>query len=219
MSTVLPDTLPGPEYYQHVRPEVAALLPKTYARVLEVGCGTGTFRANLKQEHEYWGIEPNAAVVADAETRLDRVLTGTYDDVADDLPDGFFDLVVCNDVIEHMTDHDAFFRSIRQKMTPDAKIVASIPNVRHFRNLIDLMVRKDWEYQSAGTLDRTHFRFFTEKSLRRSLREHGFEVERFEGLNPFGIYSFWKRVVVWPFALVLGQDVRPLQFGVRARVS
>ncbi len=48
-------------------------------------------------------------------------------------------------------------------------MVGSVPNVRYFKNLFDLLVLRDWDYKDSGVLDRTHLRYFTLKSLRRSL--------------------------------------------------
>ena len=104
-----------PEYYDQVRPEVARLLPENYSKVLEIGCGKGLFRNNLTKENEYWGVEPVESQAKEAEKHLDKVLHGIYDDVADEIPDHEFDLVVCNDVIEHMVDHEKFFRDIKKK--------------------------------------------------------------------------------------------------------
>jgi len=36
-----------------------------------------------------------------------------------------------------------------------------------------------WEYTDAGIMDRTHLRFFTSKSIRRFMRDNGFDVVGF----------------------------------------
>lgn len=83
-------------------------LPVAYSRVLEIGCADGEFRQNLTGEHEYWGVEPVRSAANTASKRLDNVLVGTYAEVEGDIPNDYFDLVICNDVIEHMVDHDKF---------------------------------------------------------------------------------------------------------------
>lgn len=171
-------------YYKHTRPEVAELLPAIASgNILEVGCGAGTFASHLPDAAEYWGVEPVPSIAKEAEARLTRVFPGIYEDVESQLPDQHFDLVICNDVIEHMTDHDAFLTAIRKKMKPGAHIVGSIPNVRYAPNLFRMLFLKDWEYGESGTLDRTHFRFFTEKSLRNTFIRHGYAIEELKGIN------------------------------------
>ena len=208
------------DYYKHHRPEVANLLPETYRRVLEVGCGEGVFRSNLSKPCEYTGVEPSPTAATTARKTLDRVLTGTYDTVATDLPLDYFDLVICNDVIEHMIDHDKFLEDVKRHMKPGATIVGSVPNVRYFFHLWDLLVGKDWKYVDHGILDRTHLRFFTQKSWRTSLNAHGFSIEVLQGLNqPAWGERLLRRWAKLTLASLVGADSKFIQIGFRAKLN
>lgn len=169
-------------YFKADRHEVASLLPAAYSKVLEVGCASGGFSQHLALPCESWGIEPNPVAASAAKERIGRVLVGTYDEVASQLPDRHFDLVICNDVIEHMADHDAFLEAIKRKMARGGVIVGSIPNIRHITALAKLLIAKDWPYSESGILDRTHLRFFTAKSLRRTFDLHHYQTEVIQGL-------------------------------------
>jgi 2-polyprenyl-3-methyl-5-hydroxy-6-metoxy-1,4-benzoquinol methylase len=170
-------------YYQANRNELAGLLPEKYKKVLEIGCGEGNFINCLKQPDEVWGIEPNQYAAQIASKKMTKVMVGKYQDFLSDLPDDYFDLVICNDVIEHMEDHDWFFDSIKKKMSKNSHLIGSVPNIRHITSLYKLLINKDWLYKDAGILDKTHLRFFTEKSLKRTFAEHGFIVRQFQGIN------------------------------------
>ena len=209
-------------YYQGNRPEMVALIDKPPGKVLELGCGDGSFRnllTDVAADFEYWGVEPFLEAAALAEKQLDRVFACTYEEALAELPDGYFDLVVCNDVIEHLVSHDYFFETIRGKMTADACIVGSVPNVRHLSNIINMIGRKDWRYEDDGILDSTHLRFFTEKSLRRTFEQHGYRLEALEYLKIIKprIHPP-SRLFYNLLILFLGQDARALQFGFRVRV-
>jgi 2-polyprenyl-3-methyl-5-hydroxy-6-metoxy-1,4-benzoquinol methylase len=176
--------LPVRQYFLNSRQEVAPFLPTHYLRTLEIGCGAGGFsQTYLKLAQEKWGIEPDIEAAAIATPKFHNLLVGTYDQACTKLPDNYFDLVVCNDVIEHMRDHDAFLRGIKSKMKSGAYLVGSIPNIRHFTALIKLLIFKDWPYANDGILDRTHLRFFTKKSLRRAFIENGYEIEELQGIR------------------------------------
>ena len=213
-------------YRNQSRKEIIQFLPQEISMILEIGCGEGSFSKNIKCSGEKWGIEPDSKAANVAKNVFDKVFMGTFDIVKSDLPKNYFDLVICNDVIEHMEDHEKFLKEIREYMTEDAALVGSIPNVRHYKNIFHLLIVKDWEYTEWGTLDRTHFRFFTEKSLRRALKQAGFEIEKFQGINgkiEFGL-SKWKLAYLVFYvisrAISLGgaRDIGHLQFGFRARL-
>ena len=210
-------TPPPNSYYQADRPEMVHFLPKEYTRVIEIGCAEGGFSKYLKAGTEIWGCELNKDAALVASQKLSKVLIGKYDQIAEDIPTDYFDLVICNDVIEHMEDHDWFFDSISKKIRSGGFLVGSIPNVRHIRNLYNLLILKDWQYQDRLTLDRTHLRWFTQKSLLRTLAQHDFKVEEFRGID--GTEKPLFKIFLFIFnMLTLGKhsDIEHLGFGFRA---
>lgn len=185
------DTKPS-EYYRHQRREMLGYIPAAARTILEVGCGSGDFGAMLKNERhaEVWGIELASTAAERAAQRLDRVLACNIE--ADDvpLPEGYFDCIVCNDVLEHLVDPWRVLRRFRANLKQEGLIVASIPNVRFYLLLRDLLLRKRWEYRDQGVLDKTHLRFFTDGTIREMFESSGYQVLAIEGINA---YDFsWK---------------------------
>ena len=202
-------------YYQNRRPEIYGMIPEKSQKVLEIGCAAGGFRLNFPDQVEYWGVEPVREAAEQARQRNIKVLCGTYDEVSEQLPVAYFDVVVCNDVIEHVPDPEAFLASLKGKLAPNGILVGSIPNVWFWGNLINLLVRRDWKYEESGVLDRTHFRFFTAKSFRRLMRDVGYELERMAGIESKRMKVL--KVLFAPFLLFAGFDVCDMQFMFKAR--
>ncbi|MBX9676897.1 MAG: class I SAM-dependent methyltransferase [Methylotenera sp.] len=202
-------------YPDDPRTELIAFLPQQYRTVLEIGCGTGGFKNSLNPGIEIWGIEPNQSASEQAKMKGYKVLTGLYDNVENQCPDHYFDLIICNDVIEHMIDHEKFLVDIKSKMKSDAVMIGSIPNIRYYTVLFNLLFKKDWEYQETGVLDKTHLRFFTEKSLKRTLEKSGYYVEKFAGINDAKYYLTWVSVIKYlliNFSFGLFKDTKFKQF-------
>lgn len=203
-------------YFISMRTEMVQFLPSTYSKVLEIGCCNGAFRQLCSKSCEYWGVEPFEKAAEIAKTKLDKVLIGFYDEVEKQIPDNYFDLVIANDVIEHMEKPWDFLQLLKNKMTENAFLVLSIPNVRYFGNLKELLIKKDWEYKSDGILDITHLRFFTEKSIIRLLNESGFKIEKMYGVHPVKIRKRYL-ILYWLLKIIFGKDIEHLQFGVRSK--
>lgn len=201
-------------YYGHPRREMEPFVPATAVAVLDVGCGAGAFAATLRAARpgralEVWGVELSPEAAARAGAVCDRVLVGDAVEQLRGLPSARFDCVVMNDVLEHLVEPRLLLREARRVLRPGGALVASLPNVRYFFNVVGLVVHGRWDYVDEGILDRTHLRFFTRSSLVDLFAGEGFTVERMQGINPTGSLKF--RLAN---ALALGRwaDMRWLQF-------
>jgi 2-polyprenyl-3-methyl-5-hydroxy-6-metoxy-1,4-benzoquinol methylase len=201
----------GSYYGVGQRSEVAKIIPKlkNFSKVLEIGCGVGGFRKNFERDCEYWGVEPFAQAAKEAASVLFKVFSATYDEARPGLPISYFDLIVLNDVIEHINETQLFIQSLKELLAPEGLIVGSVPNVRFSDNLYRMLVLKDWHYIENGILDRTHLRFFTKKSLIRFFSETGCELKIIRGIGkPVLSFESGRQ-----FIYTVGLKVIPLIFG------
>lgn len=162
-------------------------VPDSALRILEVGCGAGSFLQALQRgDRELWGMDINAEQAGRARPFCARLLIGDAMELAAGLPDNYFDCIVFNDVLEHMAWPGRLLARMRGKLKPDGRLVASIPNVRYIDVLArELLWEKDFRYTpEGGLLDDTHLRFFTRRSMFRLLEGAGYEVVRCQGIRP-----------------------------------
>ncbi len=181
-------------YGFETRPEMAPLIPREARSALDVGCAEGgfstTLRAALGSSARLVGIDavPEVAEVARRRSEFDEVLTGFYPDVLLETRESF-DLVVFNDVLEHIIDPWEVLRRTKDLLTADGRVLASIPNVRFLSVLVGL-ARGRFDYEETGVLDRSHLRFFTRHSIEEMFRGAGFTIEVITGINnATAIYS------------------------------
>lgn len=187
-------------------------LPQNAKTVLDVGCANGDFGFSVKKvsQAEVWGIEAKSTAASEAQSKLDRFFSGTIEELLTQLPDTYFDAIYFNDVLEHLVEPEDMLKKLTPKLKPNGVFISSIPNVRYFRNLFNLLVKKDWEYEDWGILDRTHLRFFTQKSILNMFQRLNFEVLDFKGINPT---SSHRPYIYHILTLGLfGLDTRFLQF-------
>jgi 2-polyprenyl-3-methyl-5-hydroxy-6-metoxy-1,4-benzoquinol methylase len=174
------------DYYSHERSDLLRLLPANakLETVLDVGCGcgaTGQYLKNHLTAKQVVGVEMNPAMAQQAQAILDQVIIGDLQQI--DLPfePGYFDCIICADVLEHLYDPWSALTRLSRYLTDEGYLLLSVPNVQHWSMILKLLVGR-WEYRDEGILDCTHLRFFTRTSLRDLIQRAGFQIEKMHGV-------------------------------------
>ena len=167
---------------------------KSPLRVLDLGCGHGTNTQVLFPQPRsvvVTGLDLSSRAVADF-----RKSTGAPAVLAsgEALPfvDNGFDLVVSDDVIEHLVDTDTYAREIRRVLRPGGILTLSTPNLAAWFNRLALAggiqpayteVSFERVFGRPGADLVGHLRLFTTKSLLQFLEYHRFEVLEIAGVR------------------------------------
>jgi len=99
-------------------------------RLLDVGCGNGLFLDQMR--HFGWevtGVEPDGGAVSVAREKFGLVVFhGSLKEAK--FPDGRFDAITMNHVIEHVLDPIGLLKECRRVLRPGGKLVAVTPNIK-----------------------------------------------------------------------------------------
>lgn len=200
-------------YYSHSRPELLQFLPTKLDIVLDVGCASGNFGKMLKEIYncEVWGIEPDKNSAVLAEEKIDVVLNSIFDsNVA--IPNHVkFDFIFFNDVLEHLQRPEEALILAKKYLKDDGFILASIPNLRFYPVMLSILRYKDFKYLDSGVMDKTHLRFFTQKSMQRLFLENGFKIKTMQGINK---HKFTYLNILNFFTLNFVEDMKYPQFAI-----
>jgi 2-polyprenyl-3-methyl-5-hydroxy-6-metoxy-1,4-benzoquinol methylase len=147
----------------HLRPDM---------RLLEVGASSGSFLDAVEPHvSEAWGLELNAEDVDYMRQRgRTRIVDRPLADAGFD--DGFFDVVMMFEVLEHIPEPDAMLREIRRILAPGGLVVAEVPNhddalLKWYRN----EAYRQFYYRVP------HLYYFNATTLTRLAEQCGFQVE------------------------------------------
>jgi methionine biosynthesis protein MetW len=146
------------------------------ARVLDVGCGTGshTLKYIEGKTCRFLGVEPDADRAALARSRGLDVVTGLMDEHLLETR-GPFDLIIFSDVLEHVAAPASLLELAKTGLAPGGVIVASVPNVAHWTVRLMLLFGR-FDYRPSGIMDATHLRWFTHKTVRGLFEYSGMRV-------------------------------------------
>lgn len=176
--------------YGAVNMAVAARVPESARRVLDLGCGNGALGAHLKRRagREVVGVTFSEEEAREARARLDEVVVCDLEGF-DAAGLGLFDCVVCSHVLEHLTRPEELLRRLRGSLTEDGVLVVALPNVLHWRQRFEFL-RGRFEYADGGLMDRTHYRFYDWRTARALLADCGYAETSGEADGGFPLSRF-----------------------------
>jgi len=142
----------------------------TGKKALDVGAAEGYLAEILtRRGFEVTCLERDPGLAASAAAHCRRIVVA---DLERELPplDGPFDVIVCADVLEHLSDPARVLSCLTQYLRENGLVIVSVPNVAHLWVRLQLLLGR-FDYADRGILDRTHLRFFTRRSFLRFLAE------------------------------------------------
>ena len=161
-------------YFSNSRPEVQQFVSENAKKILDVGCAAGFlgYALKIKNNAEVWGVEINEEAGKKALNKIDKVIIKPIEEAIDDLPENYFDTIVCADVLEHLPYPEEVLIKLKNKLKLSGEIIISLPNIMHYSVILSLL-DGNFSYTEAGILDKTHLRFFTKKSINEMLDRCG----------------------------------------------
>lgn len=185
------------------------------AVMLDCGCNDGSFTIKVAERigaKQIYGIEiSNASIKAES-----HGIKTTSADLNKVLPynDNMFDVIIANQLIEHLSNTDGFAQEIKRTLKPGGYAIISTNNLSSWHNVIALTLGRQpfpsdisnytyigklvkmWGDGDAGSW--SHLRVFTMHALVKFFEHHGFVVKKNIGIGyyPFsgGISKFLSKI-------------------------
>lgn len=146
-------------------------------KLLDVGSAHGWFLEAAAPHFEVLGIEPDAHVGGKAAARGLPVRSGFFPDVLQ--PGETFDVIVFNDVIEHIPDIKSAIRACHERLNPGGILVLNLPNSRGFFYRLSKVLARvgmagPFERMWQKSLPSPHVHYFEPSNLARLVAQGGF---------------------------------------------
>ena len=164
--------------------------------VLDLGCGNGVLTKKIADEGiPVVGVDPSESGVLGAKEmfpNLDFRVCGVYDDPACAALDKF-DLVVAEEVVEHLYYPDELLKFSRKVLKPNGKLIITTPYYGYLRNLL-LAIFNRWDHHLTPLWDHGHIKLFSKKTMQGLLERNQFEIKEFHGAG--NVPYLWRNMVV-----------------------
>jgi len=169
-----------------VREETAARPAGSATRILDLGAGVGADLQNFREgcpgaNLELHGVECHPGNAATARERGIAVYELDIERDPIPAPDGFFDVVVANQVVEHTKEIFWIFSEVSRMLRPGGICIVGVPNLAALHNRVLLLL--GFQPSCIGVLS-AHVRGFTRSGFREFAACDGyFRVEEVRGAN------------------------------------
>ncbi|MCE3262063.1 MAG: methyltransferase [Pseudoduganella sp.] len=184
--------------------------------LLDVGSDHGWFLESASGAFDVLGIEPDERVGAKCAARGLPVRIGYFPQALN--AEERFDIIVFNDVIEHIPDIRTALRDCYNRLTPDGTLVLNLPSSRGmFYRLSKLFARvgvhgpfsRLWQEGMPSP----HVHYFNPDNLTRLVASEGFDLRHSTEIASVKAEGLWQRLTVFG-------NVHPLKaalqwFGIR----
>ncbi|WGD55363.1 class I SAM-dependent methyltransferase [Bradyrhizobium sp. CB1650] len=151
-------------------------LVKPGQKVLDIGCGSCVSLIEVRNlGGKAWGIEtdPNVGAIAD-HFGLDVHIGSIHDEP---FPGEDFDLIVLNQVIEHVPDPIALLKLVRRRLRPDGKVVLAFPNTASLNKRVTGRRWINWHIPY-------HLHHYNKRSFTLIAEQAGYGVASMQTITP-----------------------------------
>jgi len=144
---------------------------KTNGKLLEIGCGTGSFLIEAKQQgFDVTGLDASSNYIESINNLGLNVKYGRIEDVNFEYKK--FDVIAMSHLLEHIENPTSFLENVKKYLTPNGILFIVVPNADSLTNRI--LGYKHPVYQQAD-----HLYFFSKKTLTNYLESSGFVAQKY----------------------------------------
>jgi SAM-dependent methyltransferase len=141
-------------------------------RLLEIGCGTGFFLAELRKHYEVCGIDISPFALDCARRNCPGAdIRNLPAEEVDRFPPEYFDVIIARHVLEHLREPGEVLRRCGRVLRPGGLLLFVVP---HTDSLARRWKGEDW----YGYRDETHISLLSSAEWLRLVGEGGLEVRK-----------------------------------------
>jgi 2-polyprenyl-3-methyl-5-hydroxy-6-metoxy-1,4-benzoquinol methylase len=144
-------------------------------KLLDLGCGQGLFTNSFKNEftnYDVYGLDHSITAIEFANSNFDNIDFVVADAYYPPFEDEYFDIIVCNNIWEHVPDPLNMLNAIRRILKPNGQLIISTPSRYRIGNLTRVFLGKE------VSMSKHHITEYTVGQMREQLKFGGFKINK-----------------------------------------
>ena len=133
--------------------------------LLDIGCGSGCMGEKARSLN--WQKLDAIEIDESARDKAAKIYDNVFASILD-VKDDTYDCILLLDILEHLTNPEELLKVVTKKLTKNGILLISVPNIAHWSIRL-LLLFGFFNYTERGILDKTHFRFFTVSTAKKTV--------------------------------------------------
>ena len=160
--------------FKYTNQLIRKFAPNKKLKILDLGCGEGHLTGVIKNqniEYEVYGLDYSISAIEYANKNFPDIDFVVADAYHPPYEDGFFDVVICNNIWEHVPDPLRLLNGISRIINADGLLIISTPSRYRFGNVLRILV-------GIGTrfVSKLHVTEYSVGQVKEQLVYGGYEV-------------------------------------------
>ena len=174
--------------------DVINLIPYNAEYILDIGCGDGAVARVLTNRN---CVIDGVTISQEEQKIAGKVMRHVHIfNLENGLPDlgiNIYDVVICSHVLEHICYPENLMNDIYKVLKPKGILIVALPNIMHYKSRWQLLLG-NFNYQSAGIWDYTHFRWYTFETAQKLLLQYNFSIVNKTVTGMLPLNSFFTQI-------------------------
>lgn len=155
-----------------------SLIKNSQPKILDVGCGEGYITNEIKDLIPgaiMFGIDSSNIAVKTASEKFSSIKFDVGDALNLPYESSYFDIVICNNLLEHVSDPEKMLLEISSKLKKGGFLIISTPSPYRIENLIKFPIKR-----TLCLMSENHFKEYSIGDVKKMLSVRGYQVENFK---------------------------------------
>lgn len=141
---------------------------------LDCGCGAGIGMLThmLNEVVPTKGIDISDIAIDDAKKRYPKIEFKCCSATDIDFPDNSFNTLFVSETVEHVPDTLKMFSEFKRILKKGGNLIIIVPEYNLFKNIIIALFKWEETFDPIGE----HVRYYSKKSIKKVLKQFGFEI-------------------------------------------
>jgi len=162
-------------------------------KILDTACGDGVYQSLLDKQRreriEFYGVDISSKQLGKAKRLFNSLKQVDLDSQPLPFKDGFFDYVICSEILEHLFYPEKLLSEIKRVLKKNGVVLVTVPNLGALQVRCGIFF-SGFSPMVNYSFNKPHIRFFSAKDMFNLFKDAGLDCIRWFGAGSL-LFAKW----------------------------